>query len=96
MPQQAWTRKQERQYEHIKTGQQQEGRSEDTAEEVAARTVNKQRARAGESRQHSRASTQDISAHRRGGNAPATVLEGAPSSSCTRKPSEPASAGVRA
>ncbi len=67
MPQQAWNRKQERQYEHIKAGQKQEGRSEDTAEEIAARTVNKQRARAGESRQRSRASTRDISAHRRGG-----------------------------
>jgi hypothetical protein len=67
MPQQAWNRKQERQYEHIKAGQKQEGRSEDRAEEIAARTVNKQRARAGESRQRSRTSTQDISAHRRGG-----------------------------
>jgi hypothetical protein len=67
MPQQAWNRKQERQYEHVKAGQKQEGRSEDRAEEIAARTVNKQRARAGESKQRSRASTQDISAYRRGG-----------------------------
>jgi hypothetical protein len=67
MPQQAWNRKQERQYEHIKAGQKDEGRSEDRAEEIAARTVNKQRARAGQSRQRSRASVQDISAPRRGG-----------------------------
>lgn len=67
MPQEAWDKKRERQYEHVKESQQQEGRSEDRAEEIAARTVNKQRARAGESDQQSRVSTQDISAPRRGG-----------------------------
>jgi hypothetical protein len=67
MPQQAWNRKQERQYQHVKASQKQEGRSEDRAEEIAARTVNKQRARSGQSQQRSRASTQDISAYRRGG-----------------------------
>jgi len=67
MPQQTWTRKQERQYEHVKSSQKQEGRSEGKAEEIAARTVNKQRARAGESRQRSRASVDDMSAPRRGG-----------------------------
>jgi|SRR5690625_2756497 len=67
MPQQAWNAKRERQYEHIKEGQEQEGRSEETAEEIAARTVNKQRARQGESDQKSSTSTKDISAPRRGG-----------------------------
>lgn len=67
MPQQAWTKKQERQYEHIKSGQEHEGRSTDRAEEIAARTVNKQRAQAGESKQSSRTSTEDMPAYRRGG-----------------------------
>jgi hypothetical protein len=67
MPQKAWSRKQERQYEHVKASQKQEGRSEDRAEEIAARTVNKQRARSGTSRQASKTSTRDISASRRGG-----------------------------
>ena len=67
MPQQAWSDKRERQYEHIKEGLEQRGRSEDTAEEIAARTVNKERARAGEAKESSRTSTQDISSGRRGG-----------------------------
>ncbi len=67
MPQQAWNRKRERQYEHIKEGLLDRGESEDTAEEIAARTVNKERARAGEAREASRTSTQDISSGRRGG-----------------------------
>ena len=54
MPQQAWSKKRERQYEHIKEGLEERGRSEDTAEEIAARTVNKERARSGESEQASR------------------------------------------
>jgi hypothetical protein len=62
-----WSRKRERQYEHIKDGLQERGRDEDTAEEIAARTVNKERARAGEARQASRTSTKDISSGRRGG-----------------------------
>jgi hypothetical protein len=61
------SRKRERQYEHIKAGLQDRGRREDVAEEIAARTVNKERARSGESRQKSRTSTQDISSGRRGG-----------------------------
>ncbi|MEV0284171.1 MULTISPECIES: plasmid stabilization protein [unclassified Kribbella] len=60
-------RKRERQYEHIKAGLKKRGRSEDTAEEIAARTVNKERARAGEAKEKSRSSTQDISSGRRGG-----------------------------
>jgi hypothetical protein len=67
MPQQAWSKKRERQYEHIKEGLRERGESEDTAEEIAARTVNKERARAGEARQASRSSIDDISSGRRGG-----------------------------
>src|SRR2546421_5583605 len=67
MPQQAWSSKRERQYEHIKQGLRKGGRSESTAEEIAARTVNKERARSGEARQRSRSSTRDISSGRRGG-----------------------------
>jgi hypothetical protein len=59
--------KRARQYEHIKDSELDQGASEDRAEEIAARTVNKERARAGESRQRSRSSTQDISSGRRGG-----------------------------
>lgn len=67
MPRQQWSAKRERQYEHVKESQRREGRSPDVAEEIAARTVNKERARAGESRQRSRVSTKDISSGRRGG-----------------------------
>ena len=67
MPQRAWSKRRERQYEHVKEGLEERGRSEDAAEEIAARTVNKERARAGESEQASRTSTDDISAGRRGG-----------------------------
>jgi hypothetical protein len=67
MPQRAWSSKRERQYEHIKEGLEERGRPEDVAEEIAARTVNKERARAGEAKQASRTSTQDISSGRRGG-----------------------------
>ena len=67
MPQRAWNKKRERQYKHIKSGLEQHGRSEDVAEEIAARTVNKERARSGEARQRSRTSTRDISSGRRGG-----------------------------
>jgi hypothetical protein len=67
MPQRAWSAKRERQYEHIKEGLLERGRKEDTAEEIAARTVNKERARAGEAKQASRSSIDDISSSRRGG-----------------------------
>ncbi len=59
--------KRDRQYEHIKEGLRARGESSDTAEEIAARTVNKERARHGESRTASRTSTNDISSGRRGG-----------------------------
>jgi hypothetical protein len=67
MPQQAWSRKRERQYQHIKEGLEERGRPEDTAEEIAARTVNKERARSGEAATASRTSREDISSGRRGG-----------------------------
>jgi len=67
MPQQAWSAKRERQYEHIKDSERKQGRSTKRAKEIAARTVNKERARAGEAKQSSRTSTRDLSSGRRGG-----------------------------
>jgi hypothetical protein len=67
MPQRAWSDKREREYQHIKEGLEERGRDEKTAEQIAARTVNKDRARAGESKTSSRTSTHDISSSRRGG-----------------------------
>lgn len=67
MPQQAWSQKRERQYDHIKEGLRERGEDEETAEEIAARTVNKERARAGEAEEASRTSVRDISSGRRGG-----------------------------
>lgn len=67
MPQRAWIDKRERQYDHIKEGLVERGEDEDTAEEIAARTVNKERARAGEAEETSRTSSEDISSGRRGG-----------------------------
>jgi plasmid stabilization system protein ParE len=67
MPQSAWSPKRERQYEHIKEGLLERGTSEDKAEEIAARTVNKERARSGEAATASRSSIDDISSGRRGG-----------------------------
>jgi hypothetical protein len=67
MPQQQWSQKRERQYDKIRKSQLDQGASEDRAEEIAARTVNKERARAGESRRASRTSTKDVSSGHRGG-----------------------------
>ena len=67
MPQPAWSPKRDRQYEHIKDNLLERGSSEDNAEEIAARTVNKERARAGEAREASRTSIDDVSSSRRGG-----------------------------
>jgi hypothetical protein len=67
--------KRARQYEHIKDSEKSQGASEDRAEEIAARTVNKERARAGESRQRSRTSTKDMSSSRRGGQRSGTNRE---------------------
>jgi hypothetical protein len=59
--------KRARQYEHVKESEREQGASEKRAEEIAARTVNKERARSGESKTASKTSTQDISSGRRGG-----------------------------
>ena len=67
MPQKAWSNKRERQYQHIKEGLLKGGESEDEAEEIAARTVNKERARKGEAKESSELSREDISSGRRGG-----------------------------
>jgi hypothetical protein len=67
MPQQAWSKKRERQYEHVKESAQDRGAGEKRAAEIAARTVNKSRAQAGESQQASPTSVNDMSPQRRGG-----------------------------
>jgi len=67
MPQKTWSEKRERQYEHIKESLRRRGRLDDITEEIAARTVNKERARSGEARRSSRLSRTDISSGRRGG-----------------------------
>jgi plasmid stabilization system protein ParE len=67
MPPKAWSAKRERQYEHIKDSLEDRGTSEDKAGEIAARTVNKERARTGEAKTSSRLSRTDISSGRRGG-----------------------------
>ena len=67
MPQQAWNAKRERQYEHIKESERKQGRSTKRAKEIAARTVNKERARSGEAEESSRTSRRDMSSSRRGG-----------------------------
>jgi hypothetical protein len=67
MPQKAWSAKRERQYEHVKEGAQKQGASTKRATQIAAATVNKERARSGEARTASRSSVRDISSGRRGG-----------------------------
>ena len=67
MPTPEWSPVRERQYEHIREGLRERGETEDAAEEIAARTVNEERARAGESETASRTSIDDISSGRRGG-----------------------------
>ena len=67
MPEQAWSAKRERQYEHIKESQEERGTGERRAKEIAARTVNKDRAQHGESDQASRTSLDDVSPQHRGG-----------------------------
>ena len=67
MPQKSWSAKRERQYEHIKDSERKQGRPPKTAKRIAAATVNKERARHGESKTASRSSTRDISSGRRGG-----------------------------
>jgi hypothetical protein len=67
MPQRAWSNKRERQYEHVKESEKKQGRSTKRAKEIAARTVNKERARSGEARESSSTSRRDMSSYRRGG-----------------------------
>jgi hypothetical protein len=67
VPQEAWSAKRERQYEHVKESQKKQGASTKRAKEIAARTVNKERARSGEAKESSRSSRRDISSGRRGG-----------------------------
>lgn len=67
MPRQAWSDKRERQYEHIEESAKERGAGEGRAKEIAARTVNKERARTGEARKSSRLSRTDMSSGRRGG-----------------------------
>lgn len=67
MPSGQWSAKRERQYEHIKDSVKDRGESESLAEEIAARTVNKERARHGESKTASKLSTRDVSSGHRGG-----------------------------
>jgi hypothetical protein len=67
MPQQSWSNKRERQYEHVKDSAKKRGASTKRAKEIAARTVNKERARSGEAKESSRTSRHDMSSGRRGG-----------------------------
>src|SRR5438128_11588709 len=67
MPEQAWSKKRERQYEHIEESLEERGTPKKKAKEIAARTVNKERARSGEAKESSKLSRQDMSPSRRGG-----------------------------
>jgi hypothetical protein len=67
MPQSAWSKKRERQYEHIEESLEERGTPKKRAKEIAARTVNKERARSGEARSSSRLSREDMPSGRRGG-----------------------------
>lgn len=96
MPQQGWSRKRERQYEHVKESAEQRGAGEDRAEEIAARTVNKNRAQAGESKQASRTSLDDVSPQHRGGKRSHTGPRGGPRRSSTPMRSARASPAARA
>jgi len=75
MPQKAWSGKRERQYEHVKESAKKRGESTKRAKEIAARTVNKERARSGEAKTSSRTSREDMSSGRRGGQRSGTNRE---------------------
>ncbi|NYG00258.1 hypothetical protein HDA37_000543 [Pseudonocardia antarctica] len=94
MPQ-AWNDKRERQYQHIKEGTEQRGSREKRAEEIAARTVNKDRARSGESQQASKTSTQDVSPEHRGGKRSGNRRVVRPKTSSMRTPNVRGSQAVR-
>jgi plasmid stabilization system protein ParE len=67
MPRQEWTDKQERKYEHIKDSLEDRGTSDKRAKEIAARTINKERAQKGQSKTASRSSVRDMPSSKRGG-----------------------------
>src|SRR5437773_1640802 len=94
MPQ-SWSAKRERQYEHIKDSEKKQGRSTKRAKEIAARTVNKERAQKGETKgRASRTSTRDMSSSRRGGlRSGARGRRAARRSSSTTRPSAETSRG---
>ena len=73
MPQRQWSAKRERQYEHVKESAKKRGASTSRAKEIAARTVQEERARSGEAKQRSRTSVRDISSGRRGGRRSGTA-----------------------
>jgi hypothetical protein len=75
MPQSAWSNKRERQYEHIKESEKKRGASTKRAKEIAARTVNKERARSGEAKSSSKLSRTDMSSGKRGGQRSGTNRE---------------------
>jgi hypothetical protein len=84
MPSEQWSAKRERQYAHVKDSLRDQGRSPKLAEEIAARTVNKERARSGESKEASRSSVRDISSGRRGGLRSHRGPEDVPGTSSTK------------
>ena len=89
MPQQAWSAKRERQYEHIKDSEKKQGRSTKRAKEIAARTVNKERARKGEAKESSRTldARHVVRAAAAGSARARAASAGAPRSSSTTRPS---------
>ena len=91
----AWNAKRERQYEHIKEGLEDKGRSEDTAEEIAARTVNKERARAGEAEEKSKSSSTTSRRVAAVACGPTRVPAAAPGSSSTKRPRRRTSRAAR-
>jgi plasmid stabilization system protein ParE len=85
LPPRDWSDKRERQYKHIKKGLEDRGERESRAEEVAARTVNKERARSGEAETSCRTSTGDISSGRRGALRSHRGRAGGPATNSTRR-----------
>src|SRR5262245_27206394 len=95
MPRGSWSEKRERQYEHIKGGLERSGRSPARAEEIAARTVNKERGRSGEAKEPSRLSRSDISSAAAGAFGRTEARRDARRNSSTRKPKTSTSAADR-
>jgi len=95
MPQSAWSPRQERQYEHIKESLEDRGTNEDKAEEIAARTVNKERARHGETRTASRHRSTTSRLGVEAACDPTRDQAGGPTTSCATKPGSAASKAAR-